>query len=84
MGRLIAFVAPLGNFSVAVLEVLSAHWLAPIVFLPNPGALISCFRIWRAFVDVLVVSWLQSVGFACPRDVLRNCSRCLGLAREGY
>ena len=84
MGRLIAFVALLGNFVVAVLEVLSAHWLAPIVFLPNPRASIAYFSIWHALVDVLVVSWLQSVGLACTCDALRNCSRCLGLAREGY
>ena len=84
MGRLIVFVAPVGNFSVAVLEVLSGHWLAPIVFLPNPRALIACFSIWRDLVDVLVVSWLQSVGLACPRDAFRNYSGCLGLAREGY
>ena len=44
----------------------------------------SCnFYVWRALVDVLVVSWLQSVGLAYPCDVLRTCSRCLDLAREG-
>ena len=66
------FCCPSEQSPVAFLEVLSAHWLAPIVLLPK-----------RALVDVLVVSWLQSVGLACPCDVLHTCSRCLDLAREG-
>ncbi len=77
------FCCPSEQSSVAFLEVLSAHWLAP-VFPPSETRGFSCvFYVWRALVDVLVVSWLQSVGLACPCDVLRTCSRCLDLAREG-